>query len=685
MNESSIQADVTQVDPAPDSGVEPRREGTLAGASATYSCDDNKLRLDAPERLDEATYKRVAGAGFTRAYKQKLWVAGMWTPEREDLLTELCGEIDDEDTSLIERAEVRADRFDRYQENRARDAETAHRAVASIADNIPLGQPILVGHHSERRARKDAERIRSGMKRAVTMWETSKYWGSRAAGAIRHAKYKELPAVRYRRIKGLEADKRKHEKAIAEADKFVRAWDKVCELPEELRKLGALKVANYDHVRLPPEPGATYGETLYSAIEKDLLTPEQAADRADDVHASRIAWARRWIAHIDNRLGYERAMLGEAGGLKVEKFDLQVGGRVLVRGEWCVILRLNRVAGAIVSVTTTARYVPVVGVEKIQDYRAPEAGDAEFVKAKQKAALPPIVNFPSPGCLEWTKADWDKRKGSGMATMRVVKATETHGAFRQREGMPPGGTWKYGPIFLTDQKRVEAPKPSAGEPEPTGFGTLVDVPTLKARAAASERRTAARAAKAEADAPYDALKQSLKAGVSVAVADQLFATPKPLAKRLVEMAWVQAGHLVLEPSAGTGALVWELLEHKAIVTAVEVNAQLAAKLPLDRKLCRDFLTLTGDDLQPFDRIVMNPPFAGGADIQHVSHAFTFLAPGGVLVAVMSAGTKFRSDRKATAFREVVAAFGEMEDLPEDSFKESGTGVRTVVVSLRRPA
>ncbi len=29
---------------------------------------------------------------------------------------------------------------------------------------IPPGQPILVGHHSERRTRRDAQRIENGMK-----------------------------------------------------------------------------------------------------------------------------------------------------------------------------------------------------------------------------------------------------------------------------------------------------------------------------------------------------------------------------------------------------------------------------------------------------------------------------------------------------------------------------------------
>jgi len=186
--------------------------------TGTYSPEDNKLRLYAGTRLDPETYARVRAAGFIWAPKQSLFVAPAWSPSREDLLLELCGEIGDEDTSLVERQEQRAERFGEYSESRAEDAEQARRAVSAIADNIPFGQPILVGHHSERHARKDAERIENGMRRAVKMWETSKYWQDRAAGAIRHAKYKELPAVRARRIKGIEADKRKEEREKKSAD-----------------------------------------------------------------------------------------------------------------------------------------------------------------------------------------------------------------------------------------------------------------------------------------------------------------------------------------------------------------------------------------------------------------------------------------------------------------------------------
>src|SRR3990172_5821451 len=62
--------------------------------TATYSPDDNKLRLYASARLDADTYARVKAAGFIWAPKQELFVAPMWTPQREDLLIELCGAID---------------------------------------------------------------------------------------------------------------------------------------------------------------------------------------------------------------------------------------------------------------------------------------------------------------------------------------------------------------------------------------------------------------------------------------------------------------------------------------------------------------------------------------------------------------------------------------------------------------
>src|SRR5882757_8715224 len=270
--------------------------------TATYSPEDNKLRLYAAAHLPKEIYERVRASGFKWAPKQDLFVAPMWTPEREDLLMELCGEIGDEDKSLADRAGERAERFEDYSENRARDAETARATVAAITDNIPFGQPILVGHHSERHARKDTERVQNGMSRAVKMWETSDYWTRRAQAAIRHARYKERPDVRQRRIKGLEADLRKQGRTIKEAKQFLDCWQ-----GDSLSRERALAIANYDHtycnfpladyLRDPPASQYEGPMSLWSALDGRIISEVQAREIAIPAHSRTIARSERWMAH----------------------------------------------------------------------------------------------------------------------------------------------------------------------------------------------------------------------------------------------------------------------------------------------------------------------------------------------------------------------------------------------------
>ena len=337
--------------------------------TATYDPADNKLRLRAATRLPRDLYDRVRAAGFIWAPKQDLFVAPMWTPEREDLLLELCGEVGDEDTSLVERAEQRADRFTDYKENRAADAEQAHKAVSSICDGIPLGQPILVGHHSEKHARKDAERIENGMRRAVKMWETSEYWQQRAAGAVHAAKYKERPDVRARRIKGIEKDKRGTEKQKAQAQQALKFWNggltlrnnetgatRPFEIIEENRKriadfLGSWYGYGVNFARPESEGGGWWSswdvlrsdEERYAACPSKTVAECQAT--ALRVFPASIERRNRWLAHYDNRLAYERAMLAADGGTETDKNKPEKGGacRCWVSRGWLEIQKVNKV------------------------------------------------------------------------------------------------------------------------------------------------------------------------------------------------------------------------------------------------------------------------------------------------------------------------------------------------------
>ena len=66
-----------------------------------------------------------------------------------------------------ERQEARAERYRQYAENAERRATAAFNASSAAVDGIPAGQPILVGHHSEKAHRRALDRSHSAMGRSV--------------------------------------------------------------------------------------------------------------------------------------------------------------------------------------------------------------------------------------------------------------------------------------------------------------------------------------------------------------------------------------------------------------------------------------------------------------------------------------------------------------------------------------
>lgn len=681
--------------------------------TATYSPEDNKLRLYPVSRLSPELYARVKAHGFSWAPKQELFVAPMWTPEREDLLMELCGEIGDEDKSLVERAEERAERFEEYSEKRAEDANRAHEGVSAIADNIPLGQPILIGHHSERHARKDAERIENGMRRAVKMWETSKYWQERAAGAIRTAAHKERPDVRARRIKGIEADKRKQERHIEECKQGLRFWrgemtlknNKTGEkwqlvINEENRDkirdlLGGLLGSTCGRFNVASRDGSNFcGWSAYDVLQPDgerykdcpSCTVEQCREAAEKSFTATIEHCLRWVRHYENRLAYENAMLAADGGLVATRQEIQLGGQVLRRGSWFVVLKVNKRNGVFSSVTAAGHWKTTISADEIDDYKPPQEGDSEKVKKVMESK--PLCNYPGERFATMTQEEWDKVPNDSKSSggMRgTVAANDKYAAHRVRRvfglyaKLPPepeeqkrkpfycasNYTHSYWPVFITDAK-VKFPPPADGKPAPT-----LPKPEPK--------EVSAPVWKAPKPTKFDTLKETLKAGVQVVSAPQLFPTPPELAKRVCELANLKDGICVLEPSAGTGNLVQAIRDLvDTEIVGVEINRDLCNHLSkrfesfVLNVRCADFLSLNGE-LGKYERIVMNPPFQNGSDIKHIKHAIEHLADGGRLVAICANGPRQKEELEPLASVWI--------DLEDGTFKEQGTNVRTALIVI----
>lgn len=163
---------------------------------------------------------------------------------------------------------------------------------------------------------------------------------------------------------------------------------------------------------------------------------------------------------------------------------------------------------------------------------------------------------------------------------------------------------------------------------------------------------------------------------------QAFYTPKTVADKVAQAA-APAGKRVLEPNAGGGVLCEAVLRAGASeVVCVEIHPTAATELQAQgyKVYKQDFLTFFPDER--FERIVMNPPFSSNQDIAHVSHAFDHcLAPGGVLVSVMRLAPERRKFRELLEKADRTAVF----ELDEKAFAESGTLVRTMIVTMEKTA
>jgi methylase of polypeptide subunit release factors len=184
---------------------------------------------------------------------------------------------------------------------------------------------------------------------------------------------------------------------------------------------------------------------------------------------------------------------------------------------------------------------------------------------------------------------------------------------------------------------------------------------------------------------FDALKKTLQSGVQIVSAPQLFPTPDGVADKMVTIARLVDGDRILEPQIGTGKIADAIIRAAADVhiVGVEINRGLIEQLhkkydgrrlpPQTELICEDFLLMTPERIGKFPRIIMNPPFTDGADWRHILHARTFLEEGGLIVALCANGPRQQAKLMHLATT--------WEPLPEGTFRDAGTNVRTVLLTI----
>ncbi len=451
-----------------------RKDSALTTFDATYSPEDNKLRIYASSRLDSETYNRLRAAGFRWAPKQELFVAPAWSPSREDLCIELAGEIEPEGTTLADRAAAKAERLEALAGKRQQEAGAFSRAAQRISERFAMGQPILIGHHSERKARKDRERADAAQTKAARASEAVNYWLYKASAVQHHANRKNAPKVRARRIKTLLSELRDLQRAINEANAALSIWAK---LPEDDAVVKTM-FRDYYSNGVPIAP--------YSVAERFRagdLSPAEARQQCVE-HFERVANGpnrRRWIEHTLNRLSYERELLGDmpqfngevtpalvqefvrehgAEKPKAEKVD---GGRVKVSSP--VALPAHIADGSSLELCQDEwrdlmRECGFDAAARVADKAAKSAKNAACPLLNVKADVIRVRNQYRPGeHLELQVVEMTKAEYSAIYTDYKGTKVSDCGRYRVRSALHSvnGGRRDIVAVFLTDSKQHERP------------------------------------------------------------------------------------------------------------------------------------------------------------------------------------------------------------------------------------
>jgi len=153
-------------------------------AYSTEQFEENKTPL-----ADGEKYISIEGGGFFPSSNKELFLSGMAeikkikaTRQKPVVYDVADFQPDDEKVKKYqERQEAKAERFQELAEKAEKESDNRYKAAKQIGDFIPMGQPILVGHHSEGRHRRDLYKIDTNMRKSIEADEKAKYYAEKVA------------------------------------------------------------------------------------------------------------------------------------------------------------------------------------------------------------------------------------------------------------------------------------------------------------------------------------------------------------------------------------------------------------------------------------------------------------------------------------------------------------------------
>ncbi|MFS3130660.1 DUF3560 domain-containing protein [Nocardioides sp. Bht2] len=223
------------------------------------------------QRGDRETTTALKRLGFRWSRNLDAWyLPRTWTePTRLMRVRQLMSEVDAELTTSTEaprtaaekdqgkrdRAAARAERLDARAEREKGTAAAAARSSRQILDQIPMGQPILVGHHSQPRHERAVKKLHSNLGREVAANAAAQDATERADRARRVASGAESVVTIGNRIERNDADLRRIDRRLASlSDSAQSAYaDRL-----NARRLELVDQIDYDRQKLSDRGGDRY-------------------------------------------------------------------------------------------------------------------------------------------------------------------------------------------------------------------------------------------------------------------------------------------------------------------------------------------------------------------------------------------------------------------------------------------
>jgi hypothetical protein len=296
-----------------------RAEGTIVGGTARGDGSAEILKA-AGFRWAPSLHAWIVAQSRDRAAKtwkidraaEGLRAAGF---EVEITIDDTPRSFAEAEADRIERAEDRAERYASRAQRAEAVSAAAHQRSRDILDWIPPGQPILVGHHSERGHRRDLERADNAMRQSIAESAKAEHYERSAEVAGRYVQRREALGTTLRRIEKLEADARRVQRDMEPCPTSGRGPAK-----QEL------------------EGRTVTCPRCYSEI---TITGLHVPDHGRNVS---VEWGERRLAEIRDELAYWRQVVADkqAAGAKVwSKADFRKGDQVFDGWTWRPVLRVN--------------------------------------------------------------------------------------------------------------------------------------------------------------------------------------------------------------------------------------------------------------------------------------------------------------------------------------------------------